>query len=149
MCAASCGKCELLDPKIRCDLNQLNMSQEPGYRPGEMGKMFEGLQEKFPEYEVEYLSRPPQGPWIVSFQNFLNEHEIQTLINEVGDLKRSTDQVRIVSIKASVVIVDPVLLQGEVEADGFQNQVVSQQRTSSNAWCMGACEADPTVVGRH
>ena len=93
MCAASCNVCHLLDPKVRCDAKRLNVSREPAYGPGDMNRMFEGLKEKYPQYNVQYLKQPPEGPWVVSFDNFLNDHEVQTMIEQAGELKRSTDQV--------------------------------------------------------
>ena len=103
MCAASCNVCHLLDPKVRCDAKRLNISRDPAYRPGEMNRMFEELQEKYPQYNVQYLKRPPDGPWVVSFDNFLNDYEIQTMIEQAGELKRSTDQVRTFYCKALAV----------------------------------------------
>ena len=93
MCAASCDRCHLLDPKVRCDPKRLNISAEPAFKAGGMNRMFEALQDKFPQYNVRYLKRPPDGPWVVSFDNFLSDQEIQTIVEQSGELKRSVDQV--------------------------------------------------------
>jgi len=68
------------------------------------------------------------GPWVVQLDNFLNDEEINALMVNTGMLKRSTDQ-------------------GVVDQEtGVQEQVVSQGRTSENAWCMNECERHPVVT---
>jgi len=128
MCAATCNSCELLNPEVRCDPNRIGYDLEKGYGPGDLGKMFMGLEEKYPQYNITYLSQPPQGPWVAQFDNFLSDIEIEELIASAGLLQRSTDQ-------------------GGVGADGIQEQVISSSRTSENAWCMGECERNPVVMG--
>lgn len=128
MCAASCNTCELLDPKIRCDPDRLNISKAPAFEPGDLNKMFSGLKEKHPEYDIKYLSQPPTGPWIVQFDNFLSDAEIKAMLDNVGLLQRSTDQ-------------------GELDETGYQTQTVSEVRTSENAWCMDECERHPLITG--
>jgi len=55
--------------------------------------------------------------------------ERETLLNlTLPHVKRSTDQ-------------------GQVAEDGVQEQVVSQGRTSWNAWCMDDCATNPIVMG--
>lgn len=83
----------MLDPKVRCDVKRLNMSTRPAYEPGELNAMFEGLESRYPEYSVNVLLRPPEGPWIVSFENFLSDDEVETMIEQAGELKRSSEQV--------------------------------------------------------
>jgi hypothetical protein len=78
--------------------------------------LLQSLEERFPDGNVTFASRPPLGPWIVTIDNFLKEDEMDALLDNAGDLKRSTDQ-------------------GTVGEDGFQEQVVSSSRTSENAWC--------------
>eukprot|EP00924_Labyrinthula_sp_SR-Ha-C_P011985 maker-scaffold_26-snap-gene-1.2-mRNA-1 protein AED:0.00 eAED:0.00 QI:142/1/1/1/1/1/2/115/368 len=130
MCAASCGACDLLDPKVRCDPKRLNLSMTPAYEKGDMKLMFEKLEAKANEpgvhYTMKYLSKEP---YIVQFDNFLTDEEIESMLTSVGlkKLKRSTDQ-------------------GKVNPEtGVQEQLVSTSRTSENAWCTGKCERDPLV----
>mmetsp|Transcript_2342 Transcript_2342/g.3156 ORF Transcript_2342/g.3156 Transcript_2342/m.3156 type:complete len:388 (+) Transcript_2342:100-1263(+) len=127
MCGATCDVCELLDPHVRCTAERVGMAAEPAFKPGEIGEMFSGLQERFPQYNVTYLSMPPEGPWVARIDNFLSDEEVEALIVKPGLVKRSTDQ-------------------GSFDDDGVQTQVVSRGRTSENAWCMGACEQDKNVV---
>ena len=123
MCAASCNRCELLDPKKRCSEENMNVKLENAYNPGDLNRMFETLQERT-DSELQVLST---NPWMVLVKNFITDKEISTLLKLTSrNLKRSTDQ-------------------GEIGEDGFQEQVVSQHRTSSNAWCMQECERHPVV----
>uniref|UniRef100_A0A7S2WI37 Fe2OG dioxygenase domain-containing protein n=1 Tax=Mucochytrium quahogii TaxID=96639 RepID=A0A7S2WI37_9STRA len=127
-CAASCGTCELLDPKVRCDENRIGYKRDKAWETGSVDALFSNLGSRFPEYEVEYLSRPPDGPWVVRFNNFVTEQEADALIDQAGgNLRRSTDQ-------------------GEFDENGIQEQVESTGRTSRNAWCVDECERHPDVV---
>jgi len=127
MCPASCDSCELRDPNMRCDSDRIGYSRVPAFKKGSVDALFNILPERFPEYNVTFLSQPPQGLWVAQFDNFLDDQEIEELIKQGGkDLKRSTDQ-------------------GEFTEDGVQEQVVSKSRTSENSWCMGDCERHPTV----
>ena len=126
-CAASCDACELLDPAVRCSREALNTTASgPAFKNGELDALFEGLEAKWPQYRVEILSQPPAGPWIVKLHDFVQEEEIEALLELAGDFKRSTDQGS--AIDANVV-----------------EQVVSTSRTSENAWCDPKCEEDPRV----
>lgn len=123
-CPKSCNACHLLDPKVRCQRARLNIS-DPGYAPGEMNGVFEKLERKFGDrYGVTVLST---DPWIVTFDNFLSKQETDALISTVdGNWERSTDT-------------------GSVNAFGETGRVLSQGRTSSNAWCRDKCERHPDV----
>ncbi|GBG33632.1 Prolyl 4-hydroxylase subunit alpha-2 [Hondaea fermentalgiana] len=126
-CPASCNTCELKDPSVRCDAERIGYERTPALEPGSIDDLFANLPARYPEYNVTYLSRPPSGPWVVKFHNFLDDEEINTLINQAaGDLQRSTDQ-------------------GGFSEDGVQEQVISQGRTSENAWCDDECESNPIV----
>jgi len=127
-CGASCGDCSMLNPEIRCDADRIGYKPVAAFQPGSISKLFESLPSRFPQYNVTYLSRPPTGPYVVSFSNFLSDEEVDAMIDKAGDLRRSTDQ-------------------GSVDEDGVQEQVKSQGRTSENAWCDADCESDPLVEG--
>lgn len=123
-CPASCKACQLRDPKTRCDRQFLNISSEPIYAPGDMDHMFNAIVKDFGRlYTVNVLSK---APWVVTFDNFLNEKEMTALIATVGPWERSTDT-------------------GQTNDFGETGRVVSQSRTSSNAWCRHKCESHPAV----
>ena len=124
MCAASCNTCELLDPKKRCSEENLGIKLVDAYKPGDLENMFTELSTR-KDLNVEIVNRKP---WMLLFKNFTTEHEISTLMKlTIDKLKRSTDQ-------------------GDISDDGFQVQVVSNQRTSSNSWCQMDCENHPVIV---
>jgi prolyl 4-hydroxylase len=124
-CPRSCKACHLLDPKVRCDRRNLNMSTEPIYKPGDMLEMFQSIEANFGDrYGVTVLST---DPYIVTFDNFLTDTEIEALITTVdGGWERSTDT-------------------GSANEFGEVGRVLSQGRTSSNAWCRAPCESNPHV----
>jgi prolyl 4-hydroxylase len=124
-CPNSCNACHLLDPKVRCDRKNLNISTDPIYRPGDMQSMFESIVPDFGHrYGVTVLST---DPYIVTFDNFLTDQEADALISTVdGSWERSTDT-------------------GSVNEFGETGRVLSQGRTSSNAWCRASCENNPHV----
>ena len=124
-CPQSCKACHLLDPKVRCNRNSLNMSTSPIYEPGGMNDMFESIERDFgSRYGVNIVSR---DPWIVTFDNFMTDNEVNSLISTVeGTWERSTDT-------------------GKVNEYGETGRVLSESRTSSNAWCRYNCENDPNV----
>jgi prolyl 4-hydroxylase len=122
-CAASCARCEWLNPKIRCDPKNIGIEPKDAIGPGDLRRLFDNLPNK--GYKVDYTSRDPP---LVVIDNFVTDVEIKRLL-ELTDknLHRSTDQ-------------------GEFDPNGVQAQVVSQGRTSYNAWCMNECEQDPIVA---
>ena len=124
-CPRSCNACHLLDPKVRCDRRNLNMSIDPIYKPGDMLDMFQSIEANFGErYKVTVVST---DPYIVTFDDFLTDTEIDALITTVdGGWERSTDT-------------------GSANEFGEVGRVLSQGRTSSNAWCRAPCESNPYV----
>ncbi len=154
-CSASCGWCHLRDPKVRCSLEVLNMSSDDGAwgggPPGALDEMFATMNQRvaarYPHVRVTTVRAPAShreacaangdaavggngddAPWILTFDNFLSDEEIETLIASVSDWQRSTDT-------------------GAYNATtGETSKVVSDGRTSSSAWCRDAtCEAQPAV----
>eukprot|EP00934_Nitzschia_sp_Nitz4_P005962 Nitzschia sp. Nitz4//scaffold296_size27349//7555//8910//NITZ4_008198-RA/size27349-processed-gene-0.29-mRNA-1//-1//CDS//3329546267//5952//frame0 len=150
-CCKSCGEFagmdaeRLIDPKIRCSREYLNMT-EPTWQPGDLNDLFVSwiTDEQFQQFEPKVISSPqpevyggqiqrsddPSGspPWVVVFENFLSDKEADALIagGELVGFQRSTDQ-------------------GRTNSAGEQERVVSTSRTSSNAWCVHECEALPEV----
>jgi prolyl 4-hydroxylase len=139
-CCEACDKeldaSRLIDPKIRCDKDFLNITS-PAWEPGDLNKLFStwATSSEFDRYTpVVHSSPDPQtyggaeGPWVITFDTFLSHAEADGLIRggEMAGFDRSTDQ-------------------GAMNELGEQEKVVSLTRTSSNAWCTGACEQLPEV----
>jgi prolyl 4-hydroxylase len=89
-----------------------------------MNQMFSSLKEKWGNtYDIQVLS---ESPWIVTFDNFLNDKEIKAIIATQKKWERSTDT-------------------GTSNEYGETGRVLSQGRTSSNSWCDKDCENHPDV----
>ncbi len=143
-CAMACNMCHLRDRMERCKKEQVHNVHDrfqpldnanleymhynrtlPIYLPGDLNRMFESILPRFEKrYEINYLSR---SPYIVTIDNFLNDQEVRSLTKHVTGWERSTDS-------------------GEVNFLGASGKKLSAGRTSSNAWCQGACETHPDVV---
>lgn len=112
--------------------------------PGDLSRMFENiLSQPFysDNYDITVLSRPhfvdgedaiaaQVGPWVLMLDNFLSADEAKTLIDLGAAIgyERSTDV-------------------GEMDGDGTLERVVSEGRTSTNAWCNTVeCSEDPVVI---
>lgn len=100
----------------------MGIKQTDAWAPGDLNKLFERLSQ---EPNVDVIRKG--DPWVVLINDFItNKESTQILKLTEKELKRSTDQ-------------------GKMDSDGFQHQVVSNHRTSSNAWCMHQCENDAIV----
>lgn len=122
-CPKSCdlqtNACELRDPLLRCPRSALNMSNVPAYAPGDMHNMFKSIKTKFGDtYDINILS---ETPWVVTFDNFLTNAEVDALITTVDKWERSTDT-------------------GSTNEYGEAGRILSSGRTSSNSWCRDRCE---------
>lgn len=119
-CPRSCNSCDLLDHRVRCDRNRLNISNDHVYAPGDMQDMFMNIKDKFGDrYGVNILS---DDPWVVTFDNFLTDTEIAELIKSVNEnWERSTDT-------------------GSQNEFGETGRILSESRTSNNAWCRQECD---------
>lgn len=84
-----------------------------------MHDMFSAIEVMYGErYDVKVLST---DPWVVTFENFLNDDEVNALISTVeGQWEQSTDS-------------------GQVNEFGETGRTLSTGRTSSNAWCRAPC----------
>jgi prolyl 4-hydroxylase len=83
---------------------------------------------EYQQYEPVVVSRPPEGPWMIVFENIISDEEAKRLI-ELGGLQgyeRSADV-------------------GAEKPDGTFEQNVNSGRTSTNAWCLGECNEDPVA----
>jgi hypothetical protein len=69
----------------------------------------------FTQYSPSVLSSPLDGPWIVTFDDFLTDEEVDFLLEYKFEYKRSVDV-------------------GLLKRDGRYDHVMSEQRTNSNTW---------------
>ena len=124
-CPSSCDSCDLLDHKVRCNRDRLGISNDHVYAPGDMDNMFSEIETKFGDrYGVNVLST---SPWVVTFDNFLTDIEITELIRSVNNnWERSTDT-------------------GTQNEFGETGRILSNSRTSNNAWCRWECDENPHV----
>jgi prolyl 4-hydroxylase len=99
------------------------------WESGDLDRMFEKLSSEpyLSDYDVHILSSPNTtgGPWIITMENVVSEEEAERLIQLGAKMgyKRSKDI-------------------GKVKADGTTQEDISSGRTSTNAWCTGACYKD-------
>jgi prolyl 4-hydroxylase len=130
-CAPACQSCEKLNIENRCPLDE---NGEDIFKPGDLNTMFERVTNsedpEIAKLSPSVLSRPPDGPWVVTFDTFLSPEEWQILLKfgEVEGYKRSTDV-------------------GKAQFDGSYGNNKSDSRTSENAWCRGECYKDPVARG--
>ena len=136
-CCKSCddteGYGQLLDSKVRCTRERLNATI-PAWKEGSLNDVFSSWasDEKYEQYKPKVISSPNKafdaehdGPWIMVFDSFLDEDEINALMigSSYGDgFQRSTDQGSVVG------------------GSGEKEKKISSHRTSSNAWCRKECE---------
>lgn len=141
-CCKSCDDKEgfghLLDSEVRCDPKRLN-STIPAWKSGSLNEVFTrwATNDEFKQYEPHVISSPNkvhgaeyEGPWVMTFDNFLDDYEIEQLLEgaSYGDgFQRSTDQGSVISGSGEMV------------------KVTSKSRTSANAWCRNECERLPGV----
>jgi len=121
-CSASCHACHLRAREQRCTRQNLDMGQRPILQPGDMDALFEGFESRWSEYNATVLHR---SPWIVTFDNFLKDDEIEGLLGQVeGKYERSSDL-------------------GVADKFGDNAKIISDVRTSNTAWCTADCETTP------
>ena len=120
-CAPVCMSCDMLLLEKRCPIDQ---NAKSAWEPGDLDKMFEHLisDEIASKYPVTILSR---DPWVVTLDDVVSEEEAERLIGlgAKQGYERSEDV-------------------GALQPDGSYGSVVSEGRTSSNAWCLDACYND-------
>ena len=110
-CCKSCDDKEgfgyLLDSKVRCSRTRLNATT-PAWQDGSLNDLFTkwATDETYKQYEPRVISSPGKefgaehdGPWIMVFDSFLDDYEINALINgaRFDGFKRSTDQGAVVA----------------------------------------------------
>lgn len=95
-CPLSCNYCELRDDTRRCTREKLLVSNEPTYKAGDMDRIFSEIPYKFAHYGVNVLSSPNMRdgmPWIITFDNFLSNAEVDAFLQTNRDFTRSTELV--------------------------------------------------------
>lgn len=123
-CPNSCEVCHLLNPKVRCSRDFLNISSTPALSPGDMNRMFERIVNTLtPLYNINVISR---DPWVLTFENFVTDEEAETIVRLQQKWERSTDT-------------------GSMNEYGEVGRILSNGRTSSNSWCTRDCERHPRV----
>ena len=132
-CAPACQTCSKMVFENRCPVGDELLATSV-WGPGDLNLMFERIVSD-PEWQAfnpEILSQPEprkdsekilKGPWVITLDDFLTAEECITLIRlgaEKG-YERSED------------------LSDTMNPDGTFDGYVSEFRTSTNAWCDGAC----------
>lgn len=128
-CAAACevvqpGRgCSMLDSAVRCNTTTMNFTREPAFGPGGLDSMFEGLQTstEWQVFKPRVISHPPHGPWIMWFENFISDKEIDALLKNVDPLEKSMTH--------------------------STQEKSNSWRTSQTAWCEEKCRNHPLVKG--
>jgi prolyl 4-hydroxylase len=133
-CAPACQTCHLLIFEERCPWTPTNDTNI--WKAGDLDAMFERLltTEITEKYEIEVLSRPPEGPWVVTLDNFLTDEETDRLIALGGNKGY-----------------DKSMDVGTLQPDGTYSDYESPDRTSTNTWCLDSCYEDAltqTVVAK-
>jgi prolyl 4-hydroxylase len=108
---------------VRCPYDK----RIPGaWGPGDLNKMFDQItSDPTNEGKLTIFSQPPEGPWVITLDDFLTDSQCQKLIElgRVRGYERSKDV-------------------GEKKFDGSFGAVESKERTSSNTWCVEECYED-------
>ena len=129
-CASSCDKCDQLDYKKRCAIDEDVPLSVP---PGAIDATFRhASSERFAALEPTVLSSPDGesgGPWLLMFDNFLSDEEADAFISGGRT-------------KGWVVSEDA----GAMNPDGSFQAIRSSHRTSMTAWCdTKQCQADALI----
>jgi prolyl 4-hydroxylase len=139
-CAPVCESCEQLHVETRCPMDPDAID---ALYPGDLDTMFQEIitNPDFQQYEPKVLSRPDYtpgdtaetadyqlGPWLVVFDNAMSGEEADRLV-ELGGITGY-------ELSADV---------GDKKEDGTYTAQTNSGRTSTNAWCIDDCYADPTA----
>jgi len=123
-CASSCNKCEMMDYRKRCAVDETVPLSVP---PGEMDETFRHASSaRFASLEPVVLS---SDPWVLQFDTFLSDEEADAFI-------------RGGATKGWALSEDA----GAMRSDGSFEAIRSSHRTSMTAWCdTAACQADAHI----
>lgn len=124
-CAPSCQTCDKIDFDARCpwDRDAPSIFNEPG----DLNKMFERITTDpfYQQYQPVIHSQPPQGPWLITLENFTTDEECDRLIQ--------------LGAEEGYEISKDV---GKKKFDGTYDGYENKGRTSTNAWCNDKCYND-------
>lgn len=125
-CPVSCSSCDLRDSKVRCERSSLNISDTRAFTQSSLDKMFSNLKSQLADKygSVKVVST---SPYVIIVDDFVTEDEGRDLVGGITTWERSTDA-------------------GEMNEYGESGRTLTFGRTSSNAWCRGSCERQPTVI---
>jgi len=117
-CAWTCGACK----EHRFDVPSCKRRKgvQPGAVPGSVNRIFERIVAEEPGVNVLSDGRKAAEPWVITIDDFLSPSECEDILN-AGSLK------------------------GSAWARSQAGDGVQAARTSSTAWCKGACLQNPTV----
>jgi prolyl 4-hydroxylase len=121
-CAPVCQTCHQLSFEHRCPFDK---NAPTAWGPGDLNKLFERITTEpyyVETYQPNILSRPPEGPWVITMENVASEEECQTMIDlgAARGYERSQDV-------------------GERKFDGTFASKTQDTRTSHNTWCLDEC----------
>jgi prolyl 4-hydroxylase len=136
-CALACLACHLLIYEQRCPFPE---SLSDAWQAGDLNKLFQRItmDPQYQQYKPNVICKPGMTnprtgdcPWIVTLEDFLTEHECETLIElgAVSGFKRSVD-----------VRLDPT------KTDGSYQYTEYDGRTSATAWCLEDCYNNATAM---
>jgi len=118
-CLQTCDLCHLKDRYKRCDRSFLNIS-EASVKSGYMNEIFEKIMKRGKEFEPIVLNQPPNGPWVIMFDNFISSEEINAFLKWGNYYKfQSSETV---------------------------GNIYSDIRTSESTWCFDRCNSDPRIL---
>ncbi len=127
-CAPACQTCESISFEHRCPFDR-NASRAWG--PGDLNKMFERLTTEtyyVEKYEPTVLSRPPEGPWVITLENLTSKEQCDRMIQLGAD--RGYERSKAGS---------------KINFDGSRVSKVKETRTSQNTWCQEECYTNETA----
>lgn len=119
-CPLACMDCETLNLAKRCP----SANAQEAFAPGDLNKMFERIatHSDFQIYQPTIHSR---DPWVITLENFATPEECERLI-ALGHAEGYKQSVTVAGQKPK----------------GAASQKKTTVRTSANAWCRNACDAD-------
>ena len=80
-CAPACQTCHQISFEHRCPFDR---DAPKIWGPGDLNAMFERLtteQYYIDRYEPNVLSKPPEGPWVITLENVASEEECKRMID--------------------------------------------------------------------
>lgn len=134
-CCASCdpyiNASSLINPKVRCQRDFLNISRSMAWRPGDVDRTFAKVMNstRWASAQPRLLSSPPKGPWVVVLNKFLSASECDALIDRTEQLGFQSSKI-------------------ETAKNSFGELVATKEatRTSSSTHCFDpTCFRDPVV----